>query len=142
MVGYTPSISTSVWMGSDTNQPIVTSAGKIIYGSGLPGAIWQQFMNAVLKGTPKEKLPDKALIQGDTGQGVPDPTTSAPPSSSARTTQQAPATTTDNPAPGPTAPTSTTTPSSTTTTAPGVSGPSLGNGGPPGNGRPTGSPAG
>jgi membrane peptidoglycan carboxypeptidase len=96
MVGYTPSISASVWMGSDTNQPIVTSAGKIIYGSGLPGAIWQEFMNAALKGTPKEKLPDKALIQGDTGQGVPDPTTSAPPSSSA------PASTSSAPAPDPT----------------------------------------
>jgi membrane peptidoglycan carboxypeptidase len=94
MVGYTPSISTAVWMGSDTNAPIVTSGKKIIYGSGLPGAIWQQYMNAVLKGTPKEKLPDKALIQGDTGQGVPEPTTEAPKTSDAPapTTSAAPTT--------------------------------------------------
>src|SRR3954454_23108026 len=97
MVGYTPSISTAVWMGSDTNDPIVTSDGKSIYGSGLPGAIWQKFMNAVLKGTPKEKLPDKALIQGDTGQGVPEPTTEAPPSSSAPASTSAPATNTVDP---------------------------------------------
>jgi membrane peptidoglycan carboxypeptidase len=78
-------------MGSETHEPITTSAGKIIYGSGLPGAIWQEFMNTVLKGTPKEKLPDKALIQGDTGKGVPDPTTSAPPSSEAPASSSAPA---------------------------------------------------
>ena len=78
MVGYTPSISTAVWMGlRHATSPIVNADGKIIYGSGLPGAIWQKFMNAVLKGTPKENLPDKALIQGDTGEGVPEPTTSS-----------------------------------------------------------------
>jgi membrane peptidoglycan carboxypeptidase len=97
MVGYTPSISTAVWMGSDTNKAIVNADGRIIYGSGLPGAIWQKFMNAALKGTPKEKLPDKALIQGDTGQGVPEPTTEAPPSSSAPASTSAPATNTVDP---------------------------------------------
>ena len=101
MVGYTPSISTAVWMGSDTNQPIVNADGKIIYGSGLPGAIWQRFMNAVLEGTPKENLPDKALIHGDTGEGVPEPTREAPPSSSssssAPTTSEAPVVTSEVP---------------------------------------------
>ena len=87
MVGYTPSISTAVWMGTDKRLPIKNASGQIIYGSGLPGAIWQKFMDTVLKGTPKEKLPDKALIQGDTGEGVPEPTTSAPTQSSAPTTQ-------------------------------------------------------
>ena len=101
MVGYTPSISTAVWMGSDTNQPIVNADEKIIYGSGLPGAIWQRFMNAVLEGTPKENLPDKALIHGDTGEGVPEPTREAPPSSSssssAPTTSEAPVVTSEVP---------------------------------------------
>jgi membrane peptidoglycan carboxypeptidase len=98
MVGYTPSISTAVWMGTEKRDPIKDSSGRIIYGSGLPGAIWQKFMNAVLDGTPKEKLPDKALIQGDTGEGVPDPTTSAPPSeSSAPATSSAPASSTVDP---------------------------------------------
>src|SRR5919199_5875129 len=68
MVGYTPSISTAVWMGSDGQDAIENAQGKPIYGSGLPGAIWQQFMNTVLKGTPKEPLPSKALISGDTGE--------------------------------------------------------------------------
>ncbi|WP_241038008.1 transglycosylase domain-containing protein [Blastococcus litoris] len=74
MVGYTPSLSAAVWMGSDGNDPIVDVRGRIIYGSGLPGAIWQQFMDTVLAGTPEENLPDKAIIQGDTGEGVPEPT--------------------------------------------------------------------
>jgi membrane peptidoglycan carboxypeptidase len=131
MVGYTPSISTSVWMGSDTNEPIVTTAGKIIYGSGLPGAIWQQFMNTVLKGTPKEKLPDKALIQGDTGQGVPEPTTEAPPSSSA------PAPTTPSAPVEPTAtPTATPTPTPTPTCGAATQPPCTNGGAPPPDGNP------
>jgi membrane peptidoglycan carboxypeptidase len=74
MVGYTPSLSTAVWMGNDDpNVPIVNANGGIVYGSGLPGAIWQRFMNAVLAGTPKEDLPDRPSIQGDTGEGVPEP---------------------------------------------------------------------
>jgi membrane peptidoglycan carboxypeptidase len=79
MVGYTPSLSTSVWMGSDGNDPIVDARGRIIYGSGLPGAIWQRFMNAALAGTPMEELPDKPSFQGDSGEGVAAPTTAAPP---------------------------------------------------------------
>jgi membrane peptidoglycan carboxypeptidase len=74
MVGYTPSISTAVWMGNDDpTVPIVNVDGGIIYGSGLPGAIWERFMNAVLAGTPEEDLPDEAIIEGDTGEGVPEP---------------------------------------------------------------------
>ncbi|MEU2347657.1 transglycosylase domain-containing protein [Modestobacter sp. NPDC049651] len=79
MVGYTPSIVTSVWMGKDTLQPIKNAQGKIIYGSGLPGQIWQKFMNTVLKGTPVEKLPAKPIITGDKGTPInPVPVTSAP----------------------------------------------------------------
>jgi membrane peptidoglycan carboxypeptidase len=101
MVGYTPSISTAVWMGNDSpSQPIVNDRGQIIYGSGLPGAIWQEFMNKALAGTPEEALPSKSIIKGDTGKGVAAPTTQAPaPSSRAprTTTDRAPATTTEAP---------------------------------------------
>jgi membrane peptidoglycan carboxypeptidase len=95
MVGYTPSLSTAVWMGNDRpTDPIVNARGRIIYGSDLPGAIWQRFMSTVLAGTPEEDLPDKASFQGDSGEGVPEPTTEAPPSTSA-----APAPTTAAPTP-------------------------------------------
>ena len=134
MVGYTPSISTSVWMGSDTNDPIVTTGGKIIYGSGLPGAIWQQFMNAALTGTPKEKLADKALIHGDTGEGVPEPTSEAPVQSSAPPTSQAPVTPTET-VPNDGAPNTSTAPVTTTPSSSAAAVPTLPGGGqgPPGN---------
>jgi membrane peptidoglycan carboxypeptidase len=93
MVGYTPSISTAVWMGSDGRDPIVDVRGRIIYGSGLPGAIWQEFMNTVLDGTPEEPLPSKPMITGDTGEGVPEPTPTPVPTPQApapQTTQAAP----------------------------------------------------
>jgi membrane peptidoglycan carboxypeptidase len=85
MVGYTPSISTAVWIGSDAREPIKDLRGRIIYGSGLPGQIWQEFMNTVLNGTPEEDLPDEPMIEGDTGEGVaepePEPTEAPPPPS-------------------------------------------------------------
>lgn len=138
MVGYTPSISTAVWMGSDGREAIVNMDGGIIYGSGLPGAIWQRFMSGVLAGTPVEPLPTSPTIEGDTGEGVPAPTTEAPP---ATTSQAPPPTTTQQQtttsAPPPTtseAPTTSEVPTGTdTTTAGGVPLPS-GNGNGQGNG--------
>jgi membrane peptidoglycan carboxypeptidase len=99
MVGYTPSISSAVWMGQDKgNQPITTAAGKPIYGAGLPGAIWKTFMNTILKGTPVEKLPSSPTITGDLGHPytpvpTPSPTPTAAPTSQAPATQQAAPTT-------------------------------------------------
>jgi membrane peptidoglycan carboxypeptidase len=55
-VGYTPSLSTAVWVGTDDNSPIKTSAGSPIYGRMVPGSIWQQFMNTALRGKPKEQF--------------------------------------------------------------------------------------
>jgi membrane peptidoglycan carboxypeptidase len=99
MVGYTPSLSTSVWMGSDGNDPIVDVRERIIYGSGLPGAIWQQFMDTALAGTPEEPLPDEPVIEGDTGEGVPEPEPEPAPTSEAPAPPPSPV-----PAPAPVAP--------------------------------------
>ncbi|RBY75925.1 penicillin-binding protein [Blastococcus sp. TF02-09] len=111
MVGYTPSISTAVWMGNDSpSDPIEDVRGRIIYGSGLPGDIWQQFMNTVLEGSPEEDLPDAPLIKGDTGEGVPAPTreptrTATPtPTRTATPTPTRTATPTPTPTPTPTRP--------------------------------------
>jgi membrane peptidoglycan carboxypeptidase len=139
MVGYTPSLSTAVWLGTDGRKAIINSDRQIIYGSGLPGAIWQRFMNTVLAGTPEEDLPDKPTFSGDSGEGVPAPTTSAPPSTSA-----APAPTTSAPPPSETetATSSTaTTTSETATTSPTAAGTLVQ---PPGNpgGNPGGNPPG
>jgi membrane peptidoglycan carboxypeptidase len=105
MVGYTPSISTAVWMGTKGNKAITNAQGKIIYGSGLPGQIWREFMNTVLAGRPKEPLPNKALIKGDAEKNVVEETTEAPPPDEAPApTTQAPAPTTQAPAATSTAP--------------------------------------
>uniref|UniRef100_UPI0010463B26 transglycosylase domain-containing protein n=1 Tax=Pseudonocardia dioxanivorans TaxID=240495 RepID=UPI0010463B26 len=55
-IGYTPSLVTAVWVGTDDNSPIKNSAGRPVYGRMLPGSMWQQYMNAALKGTPVEQF--------------------------------------------------------------------------------------
>jgi membrane peptidoglycan carboxypeptidase len=113
MVGYTPSLSAAVWVGNDNpNVPIENAEGAIVYGAGLPGAVWQQFMDTVLAGTPEEELPDRAVIRGDTGEGVAEPRTesqaapsSSPPTRSAPEPEPEP----ETPAPAPSIPTETVT---------------------------------
>ncbi|HYO36365.1 MAG TPA: transglycosylase domain-containing protein [Geodermatophilus sp.] len=117
MVGYTPSLSAAVWVGNDNpNVPIENAEGSIVYGAGLPGAVWQQFMDTVLAGTPEEELPDRAVIRGDTGQGVAEPRTepqAAPSSSPPTRSAPEPEPETDPepvaPAPAPATPTETVT---------------------------------
>ncbi|ONI72858.1 hypothetical protein ALI144C_43485 [Actinosynnema sp. ALI-1.44] len=53
MVGYTPQISTSVWVGSDDNSALKNKSRGPVYGSGLPSEIWKKFMDSYLKGKPK-----------------------------------------------------------------------------------------
>ncbi|MDQ4115608.1 MAG: penicillin-binding protein, partial [Actinomycetota bacterium] len=55
-VGFTPSVSTAVWVGTDDNSPIKNSSGRPIFGRMLPGSIWQAFMNDVLEGTEVERF--------------------------------------------------------------------------------------
>ncbi|HZS22669.1 MAG TPA: transglycosylase domain-containing protein [Pseudonocardiaceae bacterium] len=61
-VGYTPSISTAVWVGDPANTAIKTANGADIFGRGIPGLIWQRFMNSYLMGTPLETFPPFKLI--------------------------------------------------------------------------------
>ncbi|WP_373865271.1 transglycosylase domain-containing protein [Nocardia shimofusensis] len=85
MVGYTPSLSTAVWVGSVDNSPLRNFSGAMIYGSSLPSDIWKETMDGALEGTPKESFPKPAPIKGQAG--VPDftapytppSTTEAPP---------------------------------------------------------------
>ncbi|MEU8895366.1 transglycosylase domain-containing protein [Nocardia sp. NPDC048505] len=60
MIGFTPSLSTAVWIGTEQSQPIRTARGADIYGSGLPADIWKQVMDGALAGTPVEPLPEPA----------------------------------------------------------------------------------
>jgi membrane peptidoglycan carboxypeptidase len=57
MTGFTPSLTSAVWMGTDMNSPIRTARGTPIHGSSLPGDVWQQFMAQALGGAPVEQFP-------------------------------------------------------------------------------------
>ena len=55
-VGYTPQLSTAVWIGSDDNTPIKTAGGAPIFGRMLPGQIWQRFMSGAMRTQPVESF--------------------------------------------------------------------------------------
>ncbi len=67
MVGYTPSLSTAVWVGTTDGQALENSSGAMIYGSGLPSDIWKDTMDGALEGTDVEKFPKPGAIGGQSG---------------------------------------------------------------------------
>ncbi|MEU8895360.1 transglycosylase domain-containing protein [Nocardia sp. NPDC048505] len=67
MVGYTPSLSTAVWVGSVDNSKLRNYQGGMIYGSGLPSDIWKSTMDGALQGTTNETFPKPAPIKGQAG---------------------------------------------------------------------------
>ncbi|WP_245992331.1 transglycosylase domain-containing protein [Prauserella muralis] len=110
MVGYTPQISTASYVGADRNTVAIRDAsGSPIYGSGLPGEIWQEFMNLYLEGMPEAEFPEVEPI--GKVPTVPEEDDSSPTSSAPSSTSS---TTTPPPPPSPT--TETPTPTSSTET--------------------------
>jgi membrane peptidoglycan carboxypeptidase len=74
MVGYTPSLSTAVWVGTvGDNEPLVNKFGAPVYGSGLPSDIWKATMDGALKGTSSESFPKPTEIGGYAGAPVAPP---------------------------------------------------------------------
>ncbi len=67
MVGYTPSLSTAVWVGTEQGDPLKNYGGGSIYGSGLPSDIWKATMDGALSGTSNESFPKPAPIKGQAG---------------------------------------------------------------------------
>ncbi|MDD4868464.1 MAG: transglycosylase domain-containing protein [Mycobacterium sp.] len=79
MVGYTPSLSTAVWVGTvKGDQPLVTASGAPVYGSGLPADIWKATMDGALTGTPNQSFPKPSAIGGYAGVPAPPPPPKAP----------------------------------------------------------------
>ncbi len=56
MVGFTPSLSTAVWVGTADGKAIETSWGGAVYGAGLPSDIWKETMDGALNGTSNEQF--------------------------------------------------------------------------------------
>ncbi len=69
MVGFTPSLSTAVWVGTAEGKPIETSWGGAIYGSGLPSDIWKETMDGALAGTADEQFPTPQQPGGQQSRG-------------------------------------------------------------------------
>ncbi|MBF6062934.1 penicillin-binding protein [Nocardia terpenica] len=68
MVGFTPSLSTAVWVGTETGtERLINASGSPIYGSGLPADIWKSTMDTALKGTTNEDFPKPEPIAGQAG---------------------------------------------------------------------------
>ena len=86
MVGFTPSLSTAVWVGTTEGvKPLQNQWGGSIYGSGLPSDIWKATMDGALEGTDNESFPRPEEIGGYAGvpqAPPPRPSTTAPPTPS------------------------------------------------------------
>ncbi|WP_232850663.1 transglycosylase domain-containing protein [Nocardia acididurans] len=67
MVGYTPSLATAVWVGTEQGEKLRNANGGMIYGSGLPSDIWKGTMDGTLSGTPNESFPKPGAIAGQAG---------------------------------------------------------------------------
>nr|WP_280832681.1 transglycosylase domain-containing protein [Mycolicibacterium frederiksbergense] len=68
MVGYTPSLSTAVWVGTTEGvKPLKNQWGSPVYGSGLPSDIWKATMDGALEGTDNESFPKPTEIGGYAG---------------------------------------------------------------------------
>ena len=78
-VGFTPTLSTAVWVGSDNSDAIKTKSGSAAYGRTLAGPIWQDFTSAYLKAAKQTDLPFSACEPMGTPIAAPTPTYSQPP---------------------------------------------------------------
>jgi membrane peptidoglycan carboxypeptidase len=78
LVGFTPQVSSAVWIGTGLRKAIVDSNGNPMYGRELPGQIWKDFMDRYLAGKPNLPLPNKQLIAAN--GGTPKPSYTATPS--------------------------------------------------------------
>lgn len=57
-VGYTPNLSTSVWIGYPDEQiPMTNVHGGSVWGGGFPATIWKDFMLSALKDVPADDFP-------------------------------------------------------------------------------------
>jgi membrane peptidoglycan carboxypeptidase len=82
MVGYTPSLSTAVWVGTtEGTKPLENKSGSPVYGSGLPSDIWKSTMDGALEDTENESFPKPTEIGGYAGvpQAPPRPSATVPP---------------------------------------------------------------
>jgi membrane peptidoglycan carboxypeptidase len=86
--GFTPQLSTAVWLGRPDNSPLrgVLGSSGGVYGATIPAQIWKAYTDAALQGQPVLDFPPRAYVGsggsiGDSPRSVapaPSPTSSAP----------------------------------------------------------------
>jgi membrane peptidoglycan carboxypeptidase len=87
-IGFTPQLSTAVWLGNDTkhaSQP-VTSGGLEVFGGSIPAQIWQSMMDQALLNQPVLQFPPPANVGTPQGHVTSSPTATASPTGSATAT--------------------------------------------------------
>lgn len=67
-VGFTPSLSTAVWMGTDDGEPLLNRGGASMYGAMQPADIWKATMDGALANTEWESFPTPGSIGGQAGR--------------------------------------------------------------------------
>jgi membrane peptidoglycan carboxypeptidase len=88
--GFTPQLSTAVWLGRPDNSPLkgVLGSSGGVYGATIPARIWKDYTDGALQGQPVLDFPPRANIGnsgslGNTRTRAPSPTsTVASPSAS------------------------------------------------------------
>ncbi|HEX7321582.1 MAG TPA: transglycosylase domain-containing protein [Mycobacterium sp.] len=74
MVGFTPSLSTAVWVGTTGGDvPLKNQWGGPVYGAGLPADIWKATMDTALRGSKVENFPTPTEVGGYAGVPAPPP---------------------------------------------------------------------
>jgi membrane peptidoglycan carboxypeptidase len=63
-VGFTPSKATAVWVGTDKSEPIRNAQNQPIFGSGVPGQIWHDYMKTATDDDPPEQF-SQFVAMGD-----------------------------------------------------------------------------
>jgi penicillin-binding protein 1A len=121
-IGYTPQLTTAVWMGYPTgSRPMTGLFGlKQVTGGTVPADIFRRYMEGALSGAPIVKFDTVNALNGSTLGQVPAtfPTTTTTSTTSTTSTTLAPSTTTTSTT-APPAPTTSTLVHNPTTTRPG-----------------------
>ena len=71
-VGYTPALSTAIWMGYSTgnDKSLKNIKGvSTVYGGTIPASTWKDYMGQALKSAPAADFPKPAALSGDIGAG-------------------------------------------------------------------------
>jgi membrane peptidoglycan carboxypeptidase len=101
-IGYTPQLSTAVWLGNSNRHKPVVSNGSEVFGGDIPARIWQQMMTGALTGRPVLQFPTPATVGTIQNSAKPTPTKTTSPTASATPTKTATPTPTVTPIQTPT----------------------------------------